>query len=85
MTDRVLNTPCWQHAYGDVSPVAELAFDGGTPFDVEGMPIARNAAVVKTGIAVNIGSNISVGAAYTGQLGENARDHGIAADMVVKF
>jgi outer membrane autotransporter protein len=75
----------WRHAYGDVSPSADLAFEGGTSFAVEGAPLARDAAVVEAGLDLHVGSGVSVGAAYAGQIGDDAEDHGVAANLTVKF
>ena len=40
----------WQHAFGDVTPVTALAFQGtGAAFSVAGIPIARDTALVEGG------------------------------------
>jgi outer membrane autotransporter protein len=41
----------WQHAFGDVTPVTGLAFQGtGRSFTTAGIPIARDAALVEAGL-----------------------------------
>lgn len=75
----------WRHAYGDVSPEAKHAFDGGTPFTVEGAPIARDAAVVKAAVELSVHPNVSVAAGYSGQIADDADDHGVTATLSVRF
>jgi uncharacterized protein with beta-barrel porin domain len=36
----------WRYAVGDVKPTVTEAFSGGSSFDISGVPIARNQAVV---------------------------------------
>ncbi len=45
----------WQHAFGDVSSSANLAFvGGGSAFSVSGVPIARDAALVGAGVRIRL-------------------------------
>jgi outer membrane autotransporter protein len=75
----------WRHAFGDVTPVAAVAFAGGTPFTIAGVPIARDAAAVEAGLSVALTHNASVGIAYTGQIAKGAHDNGVKADFSWKF
>ncbi len=66
----------WRHAYGNVNPQALVAFDGGQPYSVQGAPIARNAALVEVGAALNLSPNATLKLGYAGQFGNNGlRDH----------
>jgi outer membrane autotransporter protein len=66
----------WRHAFGDVQPQARLAFDGGQTYTVQGTPIARDAAVLGLGVAVNLSDSTTLGVNYAGQFGNNGlRDH----------
>jgi outer membrane autotransporter protein len=41
----------WRHDYGDVAPVSTVRFvAGGSPFSVEGAPLARDGAVMEIGL-----------------------------------
>jgi outer membrane autotransporter protein len=76
----------WRHAFGTVTPTAQLAFaSSGTPFVVAGVPIARDAAAVELGLDGRLWRNTTLGVAYSGQLAGNARDHGISARFVQRF
>ncbi|SAI05168.1 autotransporter [Bordetella ansorpii] len=75
----------WRHAYGSVRPTVTQAFDGGNDFTVAGTPIARDAALVEAGLDLRVGRNTTVGVAYQGQLGDGARQHGVKAQVSVRF
>ncbi|MEP7453673.1 autotransporter domain-containing protein [Phyllobacterium sp. SB3] len=75
----------WNHAFGDVTPERELAFAGGAPFSIEGLPIAKNAFAVEAGFDVGIGKSTTLGLAYTGQFSGDTRDNAVKADLTVKF
>jgi outer membrane autotransporter protein len=62
----------WQHALGDVTPTAILAFAGaGSAFGIAGVPIARDAALVCAGADLRIAPETSLGFAYVGELAGN--------------
>jgi outer membrane autotransporter protein len=75
----------WRHAYGSVTPTATHAFDGGADFSVAGTPIARDAALVEAGIDLRVGRATTVGVAYQGQIGRDARQHGVMGQLNVMF
>ncbi|MBA8879937.1 autotransporter domain-containing protein [Phyllobacterium myrsinacearum] len=75
----------WNHAFGDVTPEQTLAFAGGQPFTIEGLPIAEDALAVEAGFDVGIGKNTTLGLAYNGQFSSENNDNAIKADLTVKF
>lgn len=75
----------WRHAYGDVDSTATLAFIGGGPFTVGGVPIASDVAVIEAGLEASLGPAVSLGVRYSGQIASGATDHGVKADMVWRF
>ncbi len=75
----------WNHAFGDVTPEQTLAFAGGQPFTIEGLPIAEDALAVEAGFDVGIGKNTSLGLTYTGQFSSENNDNAVKADLTVKF
>lgn len=75
----------WRHAFGDVDPKATLAFAGGSPFAIAGLPIARDAALVEAGLDLALAANITLGASYTAQLGQDAQDHAFKANLAMRF
>ncbi|WP_421916890.1 autotransporter domain-containing protein [Mesorhizobium sp.] len=75
----------WRHAFGDVTPLAPVAFDGGDAFTVAGVPIASNAAVIEAGLDFAVTPMATLGVSYTGQLASRAKDHAVKADVSVRF
>lgn len=76
----------WQHAFGDVTPVAALAFQApGAGFTVAGVPIARDAALVSAGADVRINSRATLGIGYSGDLASNAVDNSVKGTFSWKF
>jgi outer membrane autotransporter protein len=76
----------WRHAFGDVTPEAALAFAaGGTPFTVEGAPIARDALAVEAGIDLDVTPDAKVSVLYNGQLSADGSDNGVKATLSLRF
>ncbi|MFJ7353467.1 autotransporter domain-containing protein, partial [Phyllobacterium sp. NPDC097923] len=76
----------WRHAYGDVTPQAQFAFaSGGESFDVSGLPVAADAALVEAGLAFDIGRATTLGLTYTGQFSSGVNDNAVKADLTVRF
>ncbi|WP_425351501.1 autotransporter outer membrane beta-barrel domain-containing protein [Phyllobacterium brassicacearum] len=75
----------WSHAFGDVTPAAKLAFAGGQPFTVQGLPVARDTGIVEAGFDVGIGKSTTLGLTYTGQFSNRASDNAVKAVLTVRF
>jgi subtilase-type serine protease len=75
----------WQHAFGDVTPLANLVLVGGSPFTVSGVPIARNSALVEVGLDVRLSEKVSLGATYTGQFASGTQDQAVRANVTLDF
>ncbi|MBZ7925144.1 autotransporter domain-containing protein [Ensifer adhaerens] len=75
----------WRHAYGDVTPAVAEAFSGSDAFSVAGAPIARDSALVEAGVDFAVTPAATFGIAYQGQIASTAREHGVRADLTVKF
>jgi outer membrane autotransporter protein len=76
----------WQHAFGDVTPSAALAFQGtGAAFTIAGVPLAEDAALVEAGFDLPITPQATIGVSYVGQLAESAQDHSIRGNLLVRF
>jgi outer membrane autotransporter protein len=75
----------WRHAYGDITPTADLAFDGGDNFSVAGAPIARNALVAQAGLDLAVTDRVSAGISYDGQIAGSAHDNAVQGNLVWKF
>ncbi|MDH6233181.1 fibronectin-binding autotransporter adhesin [Mesorhizobium soli] len=75
----------WKHAFGDVTPLAAMAFAGGAPFTIAGAPIKRDAAVVEAGLDFAIAPNATLGISYNGQFASGLSDQSVRADFNWKF
>ena len=76
----------WQHAFGDVDPVAALTFQTlGTSFTTGGVPIARDAALVDAGLDLRVSPQATLGLFYLGQLAESAQDHSVRGSFTWRF
>ncbi|MBB4234800.1 autotransporter outer membrane beta-barrel domain-containing protein [Rhizobium esperanzae] len=75
----------WRHASGDIVPVSTQAFAGGDAFTVAGVPLAENAFILDAGLDFDLNETSSLGIAYSGQIAENAQQHGVKATLSVRF
>lgn len=75
----------WRHAAGDIAPLSRHAFAGGDAFTVAGVPVAENAFVLDVGLDFDLNPSSTVGIAYSGQIANNAQQHGVKAALAVKF
>jgi outer membrane autotransporter protein len=73
LTPRV--SASWQHALGSVASNAALTFQStGAPFSVAGAPLARDAALIESGIDLHLGPQARMGLIYAAELGQNRRN-----------
>ncbi|WP_321791760.1 autotransporter domain-containing protein, partial [Burkholderia pyrrocinia] len=76
----------WRHAFGNVRPSSAFTFaNGGTSFQVSGVPIARDSAVLEAGIDANITKRLTLGLTYSGQYGSGVRDNAVLGNILWKF
>lgn len=75
----------WRHAFEDVTPESDLAFAGGSTFEIAGTPIDREALAVQAAIDMRVGKNANLGLIYSGQIGDDAEDHAASARLTVGF
>ncbi|MFJ3483579.1 autotransporter-associated beta strand repeat-containing protein [Pseudomonas sp. NPDC090202] len=76
----------WRHAFGETKPDADLTFvDGGASFSTQGVPIARDAAVVEAGLDFKISENSKLGIGYSGQLSSENKDHAMTINFSMGF
>jgi outer membrane autotransporter protein len=76
----------WQHAFGDVTPTAALSFQSiGAGFNILGVPIARDAALVEAGGDLQLTAQAKVGVSYAGQLANSAHDHSVKGNFTWRF
>ena len=76
----------WRRAYGDINPTALLAFATGSPtFVVAGAPIDRNALAAQAGLNWRASTAVTVGLAYSGQIGTRAQDEAVRGKLEIAF
>lgn len=75
----------WRYAFGDVSPVTDVAFSGGSPFGVTGLAATRNAALIELGFDALVSDTMKVGLSYNAALSGDAVDQGVSGKFIVTF
>lgn len=79
-------TAAWQHAFGTLDPATALTFQGaGAAFSIAGVPLARDALLVETGLDLEINPRATVGISYVGQLANSAHDQSVKGNFTWKF
>ena len=68
----------WQHAFDDVTPGAAFAFAStGISFEITGVPLAEDSALIDTGLDFALGPNTTAGVSYSGQFGDGVQDNAV--------
>ncbi|MBK0027662.1 autotransporter domain-containing protein [Stenotrophomonas sp. S48] len=76
----------YRHASGDRNPAARLGFaSGGDSFVVNGAPIADSAVVAELGLSAWLTAKQQLELGYSGQFGDESRDHGANLRWSVRF
>ena len=70
---------------GTVDPTSTHAFSGGSGFTVAGASLPQGAAIIEAGLDFNLNPNIDLGVAYDGQISSALQQHGVKANLSVKF
>jgi outer membrane autotransporter protein len=66
-------------------PNARFSLAGGRSFDIEGTPIARDAALVEAGLNFKVAPLANLGITYAGKFGGHANDQSVRASFAMKF
>nr|WP_187148360.1 autotransporter domain-containing protein [Janthinobacterium sp. Marseille] len=75
----------WRHAFGDSAPLSTQAFSAGEAFTVAGAPIVKNSALLETSLDLRLSTSTTLSFAYQGQLGMDAKQHSVKANLLVRF
>ena len=79
----------WRHGFGDLTPTSWNAFAASTPFQVEGVAVARDVAQFGAGVSLDLGviglDGATVGVNYDGQFGDGATDNAVNGVLNVRF
>lgn len=74
-----------RHATGDLNPETSVAWRGANAFTVQGAPLADDATLLEAGIAARLSANGLLELNYSGQIADEAHDHGINARYSLRF
>lgn len=75
----------YRHASGDLDSATQAVWAGGGAFSVQGATLAENAWTAEAGIGAWLSPRTLLELDYTGQYGDEARDHGASARISVRF
>nr|WP_225561683.1 autotransporter domain-containing protein [Rhodanobacter sp. DHB23] len=75
----------WRRAWGRTDTATTMAFAGGAPFVVAGLPIARNALAADAGLTVQVAEHASFDLSWQGQLARQAVDSGFRGSFDWRF
>jgi outer membrane autotransporter protein len=76
----------WRRASGDTTPHRRLRFVAGGPaFDVQGVPVAKHAAIAKVGVGWKLAHNVRIDADYAGLWGDGSKDQAAKLNLSVRF
>ncbi|TMU82496.1 autotransporter domain-containing protein [Pseudomonas fluorescens] len=76
----------WKHTYGDVGSSTRQAFvTGGTAFSVDGSSLDRDSLVLEAGLDVGISARHTLGVGYSGEIGNNSRNHGLIGQWQMSY
>ncbi|HZK78269.1 MAG TPA: autotransporter domain-containing protein, partial [Gemmatimonadaceae bacterium] len=84
LTPRV--STAWEHAFGSVTPTAALAFQStGAPFTIAGVPLARDSALVESGLDLHLNPQTMLGLFYSFQLGDHVQHNSVQDKLTWRF
>ena len=75
----------WQHASRDTVNFAQRFKGAADTFTITGAPIARDLALIETGLGMNVSESTNFALSYSGQLAPQSQNHGFNARMSVAF
>ena len=76
----------WQHAFGSVTPTEALAFQStGAPFTIAGLPIARDTALLESGLDLRLNPQARIGLSYSAQLGDHVQHNSVQGNLTWRF
>jgi len=75
----------WNHAFTSVSPSTRITFADASRFEVAGLPLDADTAVLSAVLKVEIAKNLDIRAQYTGQHSKRIFDNGANATVNWQF
>ncbi len=80
-------TLAWRHAFGSTVPTSRFAFvSGGTPFNIQGAPIAEDSLLLDAGLNLAVTpKNLNLRVAYIAQFANKLQDNGVTGNVTWMF
>jgi subtilase-type serine protease len=76
----------WQHAVGAAAPGEALAFQStAQPFTVAGLPLARDTALLESGLDLRLAPQARVGLSYSAQIGSHVQNNSVRGNLTWRF
>ena len=76
----------WQHAFGPVTPAEALTLQStGAPFTIAGLPLARDSALVESGLDLQLAPQARFGLSYSAQLGRHVQHSSVQGNLTWRF
>ncbi|MVW71318.1 autotransporter domain-containing protein [Bordetella sp. 15P40C-2] len=75
----------WIHALGGTTPKTSMSFQPGASFTTAGLPVARDALAVQTGLTWHHSEHASLNVSYQGQFGQRTSDQGLSLNARWRF
>lgn len=76
----------WRRMFGDVEVTTQQSYrSGGSTFDVYGSALDRNSMMLEAGVDLGVSAMQNLGIGYIGEMGSNARNHGLQAEWRLSF
>ncbi|GCE83106.1 autotransporter outer membrane beta-barrel domain-containing protein [Komagataeibacter diospyri] len=77
----------YRHTFGHLTPATQEYFarGDGPAFDVAGVHLSENTAVLDAGLKARMTNRVNIGVSYIGQYGERSTDSGIRGKFDLKF
>ncbi|MBU1312588.1 MAG: autotransporter domain-containing protein [Alphaproteobacteria bacterium] len=85
LTAKLTGSVGWQHAWGDVIPTLSQAFDGSSSYTIAGNPVARDSALIETGLEFELAPDVKLGVSYSRKVASRAQEHGARATLNMRF
>jgi outer membrane autotransporter protein len=68
----------WQYVFDNLTPDAALVFTSmGTGFDITGVPLAQNSALIDVGLDLNLDPTLTLGVSYAAQFANDLQDNAV--------
>jgi outer membrane autotransporter protein len=84
LTPRV--SAAWEHAFGSVTPTAALAFQStSAPFTIAGVPLARDSALVESGLDLHLNRHTRFSLFYSSQFGDHVQHSSVQGNLTWRF